>query len=170
MLEKEIEVLKALANGVNYFTGEKCEDDSVLNDINIVRTLYNVCDYLQNQPKSLKEKKDEFVCPDDILEKFEYENEMSLTGIIDKISKTYPELKKLKFSIITNALIEKEMLAKVMVNGSERTRATDSAKNFGIYNRQKTSTYGRPYLAVCYNQLGQKNVLNLLKILFSVSK
>lgn len=97
MLEKEIEVLKALANGVNYFTGEKCEDDSVLNDINVVRTLYNVCDYLQNQPKNLKEKKDEFVCPDDILEKFEYENEMSLTGIIDKISKTYPELKKLNF-------------------------------------------------------------------------
>ena len=54
MLEKEIEVLKALANGVNYFTGEKCEDDSVLNDINVVRTLYNVCDYLQNQPKNLK--------------------------------------------------------------------------------------------------------------------
>ena len=32
MFEQEICVLKALANGVNYFTGEKCKDDSILND------------------------------------------------------------------------------------------------------------------------------------------
>lgn len=44
MFEKEIQVLKALAKGVNYFTGERCKNDSILNDPDIIRTLYEVCD------------------------------------------------------------------------------------------------------------------------------
>ena len=48
MFEQEIQVLKALANGINYFTGEKCNNDSILNDVDIIRTLFNICDQLKN--------------------------------------------------------------------------------------------------------------------------
>lgn len=40
--------IKSLANGINYFTEEKCEDDSILNDKDIIRTLYEIGDQLKN--------------------------------------------------------------------------------------------------------------------------
>ena len=64
MFEQEIQVLKALAKGVNYFTGERCKNDSILNDPDIIRTLYEVCDRLTNViPEKIR--KYEFVCPYD---------------------------------------------------------------------------------------------------------
>ena len=78
MFEQEIQILKALANGINYFTEEKCEDDSILNDKDIIRTLYEICDQLKNIVPD-KIKKSEFICPYNIVDKFEYEEELSLT-------------------------------------------------------------------------------------------
>lgn len=78
MFEQEIQILKALANGINYFTEEECEDDSILNDKDIIRTLYEICDQLKNIVPD-KIKKSEFICPYNIVDKFEYEEELSLT-------------------------------------------------------------------------------------------
>lgn len=163
MFEKEINVLKALANGVNYFTGEKCKEDSILNDVDIIRTLYEVCDQLKNIiPEKIK--KSEFVCPFDIEERFDYEEEMNLTKIINKIYMLYPDMKKIKHSQITEDLIQKGLLEKVVdKNGKSRTMATDKANQYGIYNVQKVSMYGQPYQVVIYNKLGQRYILTLLK-------
>ena len=163
MFEKEIQVLKALANGVNYYTGEKCNNDSILNDIDIIRTLYEVCDQLGNI-KPEKMRKSDFSCPFDIEEKFEYEDEMSLTKIIEKISTMYPDMKKLKYKQISDILIQQGLLQKeVDQNGKYKTEATDKANQYGIYNVQKTSIYGQTYQVVTYNKVGQKYVLSLLK-------
>lgn len=163
MFEQEIQVLKALAKGVNYFTGERCENDSILNDPDIIRTLYEVCDRLTNViPKKIR--KYEFVCPYDLDEKFEYENEMNMTQIINKISSLYPNMKKLKHSQISDILIKRGLLEKIVDrNGKNKTLATDMAKQYGIYNVQKTSMYGQTYQVVTYNRDGQKYILSLLK-------
>ncbi len=163
MFEQEIQVLKALANGVNYFTGEKCKDDSVLNDTDIIRTLYEVCDQLKNIiPEKIR--KSEFVCPFDIEEKFEYEEEMNMTKIIDKISTLYPDMKKLKYTQISDILIQKGLLEKVVdKDGKNKTKATENANQYGIYNVQKTSMYGQTYQVVTYNKTGQKYILSILK-------
>lgn len=163
MFDKEIQVLKALANGINYFTGEKSKNDSILNDAEIIRTLYEVCDQLKNiVPEKIK--KSEFVCPFDIEEKFEYEEELSLTKIIYKISVLYPNMKKLKYSQISECLFQKGLLEKLVdKDGKNKTIATDKAKQYGIYNVQKTSIYGQTYQVVSYNKDGQKYILSLLK-------
>lgn len=44
----------------NYFTEEKCEDDSILNDKDIIRKLYEICDQLKNIVPD-KIKKSEFI-------------------------------------------------------------------------------------------------------------
>ena len=163
MFEQEIQVLKALANGINYFTGEKCEDDSILNDKDIIRTLYEVCEQLKNIVPD-KIKKSEFICPFDIVDKFEYEEELSLTKIIEKIANLYPNMKKLKHTQISNILTQNGLLEKSTDKDSKsRTLATANAELYGIYNVQRTSKYGQTYQAIMYNKTGQKYILSLLK-------
>lgn len=163
MFEQEIQVLKALANGINYFTGEKCQDDSILNDPDIIRTLFGVCEQLKNiVPEKIK--KSEFVCPFDIEEKFEYVDELSLTGIIRKISILYPEMKRLKYSQIMEYLYQDGLVERIVdKDGKSKTIATDKAEQHGICNMQKTTRYGKPYQAIIYNEDGQKYLLSILK-------
>ena len=163
MFEREIQVLKALANGVNYFTGEQCKDESVLNDPNIIRTLYEVCEQLRGIAPE-KMKKGDFICPFDIEEKFEYEEELCITKIIDKIFKMYPNMKKIKLSQIMELLVQRGLVTRVIgADGKSTTVATEQAAQFGIYNKQRTSMYGKEYHVVTYNKSGQQLVLSIIK-------
>ena len=131
--------------------------------LDIIRTLYEVCDQLKNIiPEKIR--KTEFVCPFDIEERFDYEDEMNLTKIIEKISMLYPDMKKLKHTQITENLIQKGLLKKLVdKDGKNRTIATDMANQYGIYNVQKVSMYGQPYQVVTYNRSGQRYILSILK-------
>lgn len=89
---------------------------------------------------------------------------MNMTQIINKISSLYPNMKKLKHSQISDILIKRGLLEKIVDrNGKNKTLATDMAKQYGIYNVQKTSMYGQTYQVVTYNRDGQKYILSLLK-------
>lgn len=163
MYEKETAVIKALAEGVNYFTGEKADRDSILNDADVIRTLFRVYDILKSiSPEKIK--KTEFMCPHDIEEKFEYEKALTLTGIRSKISLLYPGIKMFRNKRLTELLIQKGLLEKVVTEkGSLKTVATAKAKQFGISNEERTSIYGMTYQAIVYDPNGQKLVLSLLK-------
>ena len=163
MYEKETAVIKALAEGVNYFTGEKAEDDSILNDANVIRVLFRVYDILKSiTPEKIK--KTEFICPHDIEEKFEYEKALTMTGIRTKISMLYPGIKMFKNKQLTELLIQRGALERVVnENGYLKTVATQNAKQFGVYNEERTTMYGKTYQAIMYDPNGQKLVLSLLK-------
>ncbi len=166
MLGNEVEVLRALANGVNYFTGEKYEENSILNDPNIIRTLFNVCESLsQERPKTAR--KSEFYCPENIEEAFEFEKELTLTKILQKVNAMNPNTKRLRQAVVKDALIEAGVL-KTSTDAYGKTRyfATDDAKKHGIFNVQRTTMYGKPYSAVVFNEAGQRFVLLTIKDMF----
>ncbi len=166
MNDLEIEVLRALANGVNYFTGEKCENDSILNDPNIIRTLFNVCNTL-SAAKSNDSQKSEFSCPDNIEDLFEFEKELSLTKIVQKVNLVCSGTKKLKQSLVKETLKEMGILKTIVNNhGGTRSVASDEAQAYGIYNVQRTTMYGVPYTAVVFNEDGQRFVLSVIKDMF----
>lgn len=163
MFEKETAVIKALAEGVNYFTGEKAENDSILNDANVIRALFRVYDILKNiTPEKIK--KTEFICPHNIEEKFGYEKALTMTGIRTKISLLYPGIKMFKNKQLTELLIQRGLLERVITEkGTLKTVATENAKQFGIYNEERTTMYGSTYQAIVYDPNGQKLALSLLK-------
>lgn len=162
MYNQEIEIIKALANGVNYFTGEKCANDSILNDPNIVRVLFRVCDILSDV-KAERIKKSDFVCPSDIIEKFAYQDKMTISQIAECIADIYPNMKKFKTKSVYDILIQRGLL-QVVTDQQGRTRrvATEKAKGYGIFNEDRFSQYGN-YRVVVYNTQGQRYVLSLLK-------
>lgn len=182
MYEQEIQVLKALANGVNYFTGEKCDDDCILNDVKIVRTLYNVCDHLNSSApipanqfehvpaknaECVRTSKTKFVCPPDLLDRFEYGNELSLLKIIYRIARLYPQMYAIRHADLTNALIEKGLLAKIDdKDDSYRLVPTEFGQQNGIRTIARTTKYGRHYETVVFDPNGQKLVLTIIKELY----
>ena len=163
MFEEDILILNALANGVNYFTGEKSSNDSILNDINIVRTLFNICDKLKNITPD-KIKKTNFQFDISILDNFEFENRtISLTEILRKVAQLTPTMKKIKYSQVFDVLNRKGVLVKKQYDdGKSRTIATDFANQYGIVNLQKISPYGKKYTSVGYDINGQRYVLSVL--------
>lgn len=163
MFEEEIQIIKALANGVNYFTGEVCETDSILNDPNVVRTLFRVCEILRGGNLG-RAKTLDFVCPSDVEQKFVFENQLNLTQFISKIKEMYPDMKRINFNQMTELLIKNGILKKVMdKGGSQRAVATEKANEYGIHNVKRSSMYGKSYNVVLYDQDGQKYLLSLLK-------
>ena len=163
MFTEEITILQTLANGVNYFTGEKCDNNCILNDPSIIRALFNICEKLKEITAD-KIKKVNFKFDPLILEKYEFENKnLSLTDIIRKISALTPNMKKIKYSEIFEILNQKGLLIKEPdSNGSLRTKATELAQQYGIINQKKFSTYGKHYTTVVYNNDGQKFILSIL--------
>lgn len=163
MFEEEISILSALANGVNYFTGEKCADDSILNDVNIIRTLFNVCEKLKKMTPD-RIKKTDFRYDVSILDNFKFENRIiSLTEILNKVAQLTPMMKKIKYSQAFEVLNRKGILIKKQDDtGETRTIATDFAKQFGIFNMHKESSYGKKYTTVGYDINGQKYVVSIL--------
>ena len=160
--EEKVQVLKALANGINYFTGERCAEDSILNDPQVIRSLFEICDDLLNSREVIKKR--EFICPADIENTFEYSNSMSLTQIISKIAELYPDMQKLKNNQITQLLLEKGLLEeKTNASGRVKKYATESAKQYGITNSIMTTMNGQVYPVVRYNRDGQRFILSLLK-------
>lgn len=163
MFEEEIQILMSLANGVNYFTGEVCEDDSILNDTNIVRTLFKVCEILRSENFG-RGKTLDFVCPNDIEQKFVFEKQLNLTKFISKIKDMYPSMKRINFNQMTELLIKNGILKKVKdSSGSQRAVATEKANEYGIRNVKRSSMYGKSYNVVIYDIEGQKYLLSLLK-------
>ena len=164
MFDEDIEFLTALANGVNYFTGERCESDSVLNDINVVRALFNLRDKLAMiKPNNVK--KVEFQFTDEIVNNFDFEDKkITLSEIVRKIAKAAPMMKKIKYGQIFDVLSEKGLVEKrIDVNGSSKGYATEKAIEFGITNIDKVSVYGKKYTSIVYDRKGQEFVLSILK-------
>ena len=163
MFKEDIAILTALANGVNYFTGEKCKEDSILNDVNLIRAIFNLAEKLKDiTPK--KVKKSEFQFDVSILDNFEYEDRfMSLSEILKKVSLITPTMKRVKYSQVFDVLNRKGLLVKTQdSSGVTRTLATENAEEYGIKNLEKTSMYGRKYSTVGYNVQGQKYILSIL--------
>ena len=163
MFEEEIQVLKALANGVNYFTGEKCSEDSVLNDGKIVRVLFNLCDKLKNAKIAIS-KKLNFEINQEMINNFPYEDrDITLTSIINKLTGLAPNMKRLSHTQVFEVLSNKGLLVKNANEKNElQTQATELAKQYGIFNVERISPYGKPYQAVVYNRQGQAFVLTAL--------
>ncbi len=161
---ENIEILKCLIRGINPFTGEICEKDSILNDSNVIRALFEICDELQNR-KIRKNNKtgfslanitiDESVLPD---------RQISISEILRIISKQLPEnMNRPTFSQVSTVLINRNLMAEEIKDGKKHKYATEQASSFGITNQHRVSSTGVHYDVVVFDRNGQLYVLDILK-------
>ncbi len=174
---EEIEVLKhaqtyieKLANGENPLDGSAITEDSVLNNVRIVRCLYYVNDVLKKvvenggvvSGKVKKPKKDDFVYDEERAAKVNISvRPIALSIILSNVHEAFPNCKKPSFEKVSELLKAKGIL---MDNpaGSPRYVAVPEAAEQGVWTEQGINHAGMTYWRTLYDDAGQRLVITSL--------
>lgn len=154
-----------LAQGINPLDDSTVENDSIINNVKISRCLFFINDYLKDQLKFL-------IKPTQNKNSFEYNEErmkqvplsqspISLTVLLTKINKQFPEQRKLNYNVVSQMLKDKGILIDNL-QGNPRLISSNDAINFGI-KTIKFQTQSGEKLKTVYNEIGQRFVLENLK-------
>lgn len=170
-LDKAIIYVDRIANGFNPVNNRLVENDSVLNNPNVIRCMYFIKDVLKEVQKNggvigkkVKVQKDPFDFQ--ILDKFTYIEDKSITKILRQIEEYVenPNMEHINCRKITTWLKENNYIVRDKIEqlGIVGSIVTDKGKNIGMYNEVKTIN-DRTYLAVIYDKNAQEFIVRHLK-------
>lgn len=170
-LDKAIIYVDRIANGFNPVNNQPIENESVLNNPNVIRCMYFIKDILKEVQKNggiigkkLKVEKESFDFK--ILDKFVYIEDKSITKILRQINDYIenPNMKHINCRKITAWLKENNYIihGKNEELGITGSVVTDKGKSIGMYNEVRAIN-DRTYLAVMYNKDAQEFIVHNLK-------
>ena len=165
------EYISSLAKGLHPITKAVLPEDSVINDVKIVRCLYFVSEAIKeamNCDKKKAERKKPFSISQNEISRFKISNgEITISAIVRKLNelKNDENMVKLTTKPITQWLLNCDLLQEVEENGKTVKRPTESGKSMGMSVRRMITDYGF-FNAVVYNSKAQQFILdNLWSIL-----
>lgn len=170
-LDKAIIYVDRIANGFNPVNNRLVENDSVLNNPNVIRCMYFIKDVLKEVQKNggvigkkVKIQKEPFDFQ--ILDKFTYIEDKSITKLLRQIEEYVenPNMEHINCRKITTWLKENNYIVRDKIEqlGIVGSIVTDKGKNIGMYNEVKTIN-DRTYLAVIYDKNAQEFIVRHLK-------
>ncbi len=150
--------LECLAKGLNPFTGEELENESVFNDVRIVRKLYELRDYLNESIEDAKIKKLPFVLK---TKEGIVDGPMNISAFVDRINEINLEenMKKFTRTAVMDWLYENEYL----VQDDDKKRITEKGENVGIRVDHRVSMYGKEYEVILYPEELLSHILDLIE-------
>lgn len=171
-LEIAIKYVERIADGCNPVNNVPLENDDILNNPNIIRCMYFIKEVLEEvrnndgivAGKTKKEPALPF--PIEILDKFSYAEDKSITHVLNQIYEPIADMnvKKVSVTKVTAALKEEGYLLDELNIETRKTRKVPSEKGreLGIYTVEREYN-GRLYESVTYNQNAQEYVVRLIK-------
>lgn len=171
-LDVAIKYVERIADGCNPVNNAPVDDNDILNNPNIIRCMYFIKDVLEEVRrngggiggKSRKELALPF--PMEILDKFVYREDMSITHVLNQIYEpiTNLDVKKVSVTKVTAALKEEGYLLDEPNPETGKTRKVPSerGKELGIYLMEREYN-GRLYQSVTYNKNAQEYVVTLIR-------
>ena len=172
-LDTAILYLQRIADGNNPVNNMPAEDDSVLNNPNVIRCMFFVKDVLEEvrrndgfigrKPK--KSEKADF--PVGVLSSFVYQEDKPITRFVEQINELIDEnhYQKLSYKPIQqwlklNGFIAEEMNEEM---GKTVTAATEKGMKIGIRSERRLSMRGVPYMASIYSKSAQEYIVGKLE-------
>ncbi len=177
-LETAILYLQRITEGRNPVNNMPAEEDSVINNPNVVRCMFFVKEvleelkendgYIGRRPRERKKTNDDKApFPLEVLENYEYTGDKSLTKFVDQLNHltTMKGYKKLSFNLIRAWLLRNGYLAKEETEGSDETQTvvTDKGKEIGITSEICKDYGDREFLYVKYGEDAQKFIVSNLE-------
>lgn len=159
------EYVTCLAKGIHPITKAVLPDDSVINDVKIVRCLYFVSEVLNDSIKKSEKKsgrKKPFNLSQHDLYRFKISNgEITISAIVRKLNdlKTDENMAKLTTKPFTQWLLNCNLLQEVEEKGKIVKRPTDAGKSLGMSVRKIITDYG-VFNAVVYNSKAQQFLID----------
>lgn len=169
-LETSIEYVKRMAEGRNPVNNELLEDDSVLNNPNVIRCLYFIEDVLKEVQKSngkvgVKSKRKLF--PLEHLNNYRYQKNVPISAFTDQLNEGIDtkQYKKISYKKITKWLKNKGYLELVEDRewNKQRVIPTDIGRSIGIYEEERTSSIGNRYRVVMYDKNAQEFIVHNMR-------
>ncbi len=170
-LEKVLEFVNRMADGMNPVTGSAYEEDTVLNDPEVIRCMFSVKEILTAVKYNggtvggrHKPVKKDF--PLEMLEAFKYVEDKTITKVVGQINDGVDGnvYEKLSYKTITDWLKGNGYLEEVQDDklGKRATVSTDKGNDIGITHSLQTNMSGAAYYRVVYDQRAQEFLIKTL--------
>lgn len=172
-LDTAILYLQRIAEGNNPINNMPAEEDSVLNNPNVIRCMYFVKEILEEVKrndgfvgrKPKKSEKAEF--PIESLDKFIYQEDKPITKFVEQINSTIDDnrFKKISYKSILDWLKLNEYLEEKMFEqfGKSSNIPTEKGEQLGIKYEVRKSMRGVDYIATIYGKSAQEFIVNNLE-------
>ena len=169
-LEKAIEYVKRMAEGKNPVNNEMVEEDSVINNPNVIRCLYFIEEVLKEVQKNngkvkTKSKRKEF--PLEHLNNYKYQKNLPISVFTEKLNEG---LDKQEYNRVGYNRIKKWLTTmgyiEIVENAewnNKQTIPTEKGKSIGIYLEERTSSSGNVYHVVMYNKIAQEFIISNMR-------
>ena len=168
MAEMNIEIAKEyinkLARGINPLDDSILEEDCIINDINISRALFCVCEEL-NKKKSFpyEERKDKpFYLSSKDKHNYVLSGPKTISRIAEAIDAIKPDcgMKKITYQVIANWLIAVGLLQIIKLKNDKTHKIpTEDGKKIGIMAEKRTSEKGNEYEVYVLDNYAQRIIL-----------
>ena len=166
-LDISIEYIKRMAEGRNPINNEALEEESILNNPNVIRCFYFIEEVLKQVRDAggrVKEKKRKKTFPIEHLKMYSYRKDLSISNFVNQINEGIDEeiYKKLSSSKITSWL--KAMGYIDMYDNPEWNQkhsiTTEKGREIGIYSEERESSNGRRYVVLIYSRKAQQFIID----------
>lgn len=154
-----------LANGIDPISGQQMPQDSVLNQVELVRYFFFLSGLLQDmiqsavKPSSASNKKSSFFLTQSQLSRVELSSKpISMTDLTERISKVVdPQCKKFSYKWIVEWLVDAGFL--IIDERNNKKSPTPAGEELGIFQEMRIGSKGQ-YLVTLYNEEAQQFVLD----------
>lgn len=174
-LEVALKYVDRMADGKNPVKNIAAEDDSVLNNPNVIRCMYFIKEVLAAVKdndgiiagKAPKAPKTPF--PFECLSGFQYVEDTTISHFLGQLKALAqdPNVKGIKIKTVTEWLTLRGYLIYVQdkYTGKMQAEVTEAGVGFGLYMNERTSMRGETYKSIMYSQKAQEFIAaNLEKI------
>lgn len=176
-LEVAITYVERMAEGNNPVKNIPAEEDSVLNDPNVVRCMYFVRDVLKQVRDNggkiggrvSRSVKNPF--PFECLSKFAYQEDKSISNFLAqvKLLAEDPNVKGISTTSITGWLKQMDYLVDEydQLENQKKTKTTAKGEEFGLYMESRVSARGQEYNVIMYSRKAQEFLVQHMEAILS---
>ena len=175
-LETAIIYLQRISDGNNPINNMPADEDSVLNNPNVIRCMFFVKEVLEEVRRNggyigkKVRKSDMFEFPVKVLDEFSYKEDKAITKFVGQINELVDEnvYKKLNYKVITqwlklNGFLQEEYSQEI---NKTITMPTEKGIQIGIRAEKRNSSRGVEYMLVLYDRQAHEYIVqNMEKIL-----
>lgn len=176
-LEVAIKYAERMAEGNNPVKNAPVEEDSVLNNPNVIRCMYFIKEVLQQVKnnggviggRACRSSKSPF--PLEVLSGFQYQEDKSISHFLAQIKSLAgdPNVKGIGTKPITDWLKQMGYLTEEydQVFNQKKTKTTSEGEAFGLYMEARTSANGQVYDIIMYSQQAQEYIVQNMEAILN---
>lgn len=176
-LETSIVYLQRIAEGNNPINNLPADEDSVLNNPNVIRCMFFVKEVLEEVKRNngyigrKPKKSDKIDFPVEVLASFSYKEDKAISKFVEQINEAVDEnvYKKVNYKSITQWLKLNEFLQEEYSREFNKTITlpTEKGSQIGIRAERGNSSRGVEYMLVIYGKQAQEYIVkNMEKIIY----